>query len=414
MDGFSIYSEERRTTYIPNEFIDYYMPRANGAFVKVYLYLLRCLRKNGGRFDVSAIADALSETENDILRAIRYWERENVLSVSWKEENRIDGIWIRNLSEPVAPMTLPFPAPAADLSEALTFGHSASGYPSVSFTAPLRNDNSFHSEASVPLTVSRRSGTNSVPPVTCAPVSLSDKALQSEQRQSDPQELLSAFQASDDCAWLSAAVGKYLGRMLKPTDVDLLAFLHEELMFSSELILHLYEYCVVTLQKKNIPYIRKVAISWHEEGITTVEEAKDFSLKYDTVFAAVSKAFGLNRNLGDVERKYLDSWNRLGFPPELIKEACDRTLRTKQCTDFRYANGILERWHASGAHTLEAVARLDAAFDYASKKAPSANTADTAGAKTANRFNKFPQRDYSAEDISALEQALLSSAPSRR
>ena len=31
-------------TIISNIFIDYYMPRANGEFVKIYLYLLRSLQ----------------------------------------------------------------------------------------------------------------------------------------------------------------------------------------------------------------------------------------------------------------------------------------------------------------------------------------------------------------------------------
>ena len=80
MDGISVYSEDARTTWVPNEFIDYYMPCANGMFVKVYIYLLRCLTAPGAGFGISAIADALEETEKDILRALRYWEKEQVLS----------------------------------------------------------------------------------------------------------------------------------------------------------------------------------------------------------------------------------------------------------------------------------------------------------------------------------------------
>ena len=89
MDGISVYSEDARTTLVPNEFIDYYMPRANGTFVKVYLYLLRCLTAPGAGFGISDIADALEETEKDILRALRYWEREHVLSLTWGEKEEI-------------------------------------------------------------------------------------------------------------------------------------------------------------------------------------------------------------------------------------------------------------------------------------------------------------------------------------
>ena len=100
MDGISVYSEDTRTTLVPNEFIDYYMPRANGAFVKVYLYLLRCLTAPETGFGISFIADALEETEKDILRALRYWEKEGVLSLTWGKENEIRGIKLNRLTNP--------------------------------------------------------------------------------------------------------------------------------------------------------------------------------------------------------------------------------------------------------------------------------------------------------------------------
>lgn len=34
---------DRGYTSVSNDFIDHYMPSANGEFVKLYLYLLRCL-----------------------------------------------------------------------------------------------------------------------------------------------------------------------------------------------------------------------------------------------------------------------------------------------------------------------------------------------------------------------------------
>lgn len=65
-------------TVVSNEFIDRYMARANGEYVKVYLYILR----NGGKADsVAAIADALNHTEADVRRALIYWEQEGVLEL---------------------------------------------------------------------------------------------------------------------------------------------------------------------------------------------------------------------------------------------------------------------------------------------------------------------------------------------
>ena len=57
-------------TVVSNEFIDTYMAKANGEYVKVFLYLLRHENED---LTVSAIADALNHTEADVKRALAYW-----------------------------------------------------------------------------------------------------------------------------------------------------------------------------------------------------------------------------------------------------------------------------------------------------------------------------------------------------
>ncbi|HIR75529.1 MAG TPA: DnaD domain protein [Candidatus Choladousia intestinipullorum] len=69
-----------RMTIVQNSFIDQYMPHANGEFVKVYLYLLRCA-DSGREISLSSIADVLEHTEKDIQRALAYWEKQQLLSV---------------------------------------------------------------------------------------------------------------------------------------------------------------------------------------------------------------------------------------------------------------------------------------------------------------------------------------------
>ena len=68
-------------TLVANDFIDHYMSKANGEFVKVYLFLLRHLDDPYSQLTISAIADSLDNTEKDILRAFRYWESEGLLSL---------------------------------------------------------------------------------------------------------------------------------------------------------------------------------------------------------------------------------------------------------------------------------------------------------------------------------------------
>lgn len=374
MDGISVYSEDTRTTQVPNEFIDYYMPRANSAFVKVYLYLLRCLSIPEMKFGISVIADALEETEKDILRALRYWERENVLSLTWNDQNDICGIKLNRLSVPAqgtgsAPVLSVPSAP----SDAPADRKAASGLSGA--------DEPFSAKESRP-----------------APADIPDYS---------PLQL-EAFADRPDTGWLLHAAEGYLERLLKPADVQLILFLHEELKFSNELILHLYEYCV-SRGKKAPSYIQKVALSWHEEGIDTVEKAEERSLQFDSCFTAVNRAFALNRAPGISERRFLNRWSTFGFSSDLIEEACSRALLSTSRPDFKYADKILEHWHNNNVHTISDIRQLDDAHSARVSRGQAADTKRTGS----NRFNAFPQRDYSGSDLAALEDALLARPESR-
>ena len=68
------------------------MVSANGEFVKVYLLLLRYLNEPGSVLTVSMIADCLNNTENDVLRAFRYWESTGLLRLTKDADGSISGI----------------------------------------------------------------------------------------------------------------------------------------------------------------------------------------------------------------------------------------------------------------------------------------------------------------------------------
>ena len=70
---------QSNTTMLENEFIDNYMAKANGEYVKVYLLLLRHLTEPSGTLTVSRIADLLEITEKDVVRALNYWKKQGLL-----------------------------------------------------------------------------------------------------------------------------------------------------------------------------------------------------------------------------------------------------------------------------------------------------------------------------------------------
>lgn len=69
------------------EFIDQYMPEANGEYVKVYLLLLRCQASPDRELTIPGIADILDDTEKDVIRALKYWKKQGLLDYEITEES---------------------------------------------------------------------------------------------------------------------------------------------------------------------------------------------------------------------------------------------------------------------------------------------------------------------------------------
>ena len=74
------------------EFIDNYMPEANGEYVKVYLLLLRCQASPDRELTVSGIADILDDTEKDVIRALKYWKKTGILDVSFNSRGTLTDV----------------------------------------------------------------------------------------------------------------------------------------------------------------------------------------------------------------------------------------------------------------------------------------------------------------------------------
>jgi len=59
------------------------------------------------------------------------------------------------------------------------------------------------------------------------------------------------------------------------------------------------------------------------------------------------------------EEKYLAAWQEMGFPPETVAIAYDKTVLKCHELKWPYCNGILKRWHEAGLHTPEEVEQGD-------------------------------------------------------
>lgn len=346
-----------------NPFIDDYMPAANGTFVKVYIYLLRCLSGHLPEVSVSFLAEKLDETEKDIERALKYWEKVQLLKIERDDNRTITSICFcqptqitsENMVNTVSPSVIP-----ASLETTVTKDPVAGPRPAA-FHKPD------YSEAQI--------------------AQLTD---------------------IDEVKFMLNTLEQYMERLLKPSDIQLVLFLYESVGFSCDLILYLFEYCV-SKNKKSISYIETVALSWAEEGIKTVEEAEATTASYNNNYNAVNKAFGLNRTPGTIEKKFMHRWfQTFKFEIPIIEEACNRTILATGKPDFKYADKILENWFKKGVTKKSDITALDEEHARLSAIVNANRAAVTAKQPASNnKFNAFPQRNYTKEEYLNLEQRLL-------
>jgi DnaD/phage-associated family protein len=160
----------------------------------------------------------------------------------------------------------------------------------------------------------------------------------------------------------------------------------------------------------------KVAIAWHSNNITTVEQAKENSKKYSKTYYGIMNALGISgRNLIPAELDFVKKWTKnYAFSMQVIEEACRRTISSIHQPSFEYTDQILSSWFKKKVHSLDDIKQLDIAYERSKKyntKAldntkNNAQSQKNASSKLNNRFNNFNQRSY---DPNKLEQFLLNS-----
>lgn len=338
---------QTNATLLPNDFIDNYMVDANGEFVKVYLFLLRHLDDPCSSITISTIADCLNNTENDILRAFRYWEKEGLLCVERDTAGKITGL---------------------ELQKTARIGKTAT-------VTPKEN----HQEEQPVRKASDGPKANS-------------KAVQ-----------IDTFRAQKEIKSLLFIAEQYLGKTLTHSEMEAITYFYDTLHMSADLIEYLLETCVEN-GHKSMHYIQKVAFSWAESGIESVAQAKEQSTLYSRNCYTVLNAFGIkNRGPAASELTYIKKWaEEYGFSPDIIEEACRRTISATHQPSFEYADKILTKWHGRNIRHLRDITSLDEEY----QKEHSASKTSARSRTTARNLNNFERRSY---DMDSLEEQLLNS-----
>ena len=327
-------------TVIANEFLDRFLPEANGDFLRICLYLMRIAGSGSEVLSLCSVADRMNCTETDVTRALRYWEKEGVLSLNWDEDGSISDIAFTSYCKAAVRTDVP----AAEKSSDIT-----------------------------------------------------TKRLKELGEQEDIRELLFIAQ-------------QYIGKPLTRSEMQKICFFYDGLHFSPDLIDYLIEYCV-SRGHTSFQYIEKVALSWKDQGICTVRDARICAGSYHREYYDILKALGIdNHHPIEAEIRIMKKWiEKYEFPMELIREACTRTVMGASKPTLTYADSILTKWYSRGVRSMSDVETLDEEHvrEMSSKKEVLSEGAKKVRKKTANTFADFQQRTY---DYGSLETALLKKA----
>lgn len=361
MAGLNIYKESSNEyTLLSNHFIDNYLEDANETQLQVYLYVLRMINANLP-FSVEDIVNKFKHSEKEVLRALKYWELQKLLSLDFDADKNLVGIHLECIR--TAGNTKPATTPVVPMAAAPTPMHVATESPAVTSSI-------IHMEPS------------EVEPDFTKPVYSADQ--------------LRAFKSQENTAQLLFIAEAYVGKALSVNDIKTIYYMSDVLHFSDDLIDYLIQYCVER-GKKDFRYMEKVAVNWAEEGITTPKQAQAMSSRYDRNVYGVMNALGKSGTPTAKELEFINRWtDEYGFTADVIIEACERTVLATDKHRFEYADKILSSWKKENVHHKADIISLD--NHYQKQK----NT--TAKPVTSNRFNQFSQNTY---DFEALEKELL-------
>lgn len=397
-------------TTVSDIFIDQYMPKANGEFVKVYLYLLRATGSGAGIATISEIADHFSNTEADIIRALNYWASEGILQLQSGADGQIMGINLCSLS--VSGMQ----AAQSNIQSAVADNAAQNNLQNSVVNNDAQNNlqNGVVNNDAQNISTTNIRMQDSV--VAKFKSQTTDKPASSQKEYTLDE--IKEFRKNPDISELFFIIETYLKHTLSSSDTNMVLYWLDELDFSTDLVEYLVEYCI-TKGHSSLRYMNKVALGWADAGIKTVDQAKDDAAAHSQIYYSVMKALGITgRNLVDSEVSLINKWvGEYGFDIELVKAACSKTISAIQKPSFEYTDSILANWRKKDVHTLKDVEVLDANFAKANKASATGSLQGTNAANgsskpksnnpgSKNKFNNFNQRN---NDYDKLEKLFLNS-----
>lgn len=316
---------QNKNIAVSSNFIENIMPELNGAFVKVYLYILM-LANTGKSAENADIAQKLGLLESEVVRAFE------ILSECELIDIRDNIIYLGEKS--------------FEDSEASEAAEEA----------------------------------DQIPPVPKDSVKV----------QYSVSEMAKEIEANKSLSDMLKVAQEVMGKPFNNSDTNTLFWFYDGLGFSPEVILMLLEYCV-SADKRSMAYVEKVAIAWHDRGISTIEDVERLEneeKENNNYIFTIKRLIGINdRNLTKIEENFLNEWKNIdNMNEEMVALAYEYCILQINKLSFPYMNKIIKRWKGDGIFTVEAAEADNERF-----KNRQQNTS-----KGSSEFSNSPEYDYEA------------------
>ncbi len=206
-------------------------------------------------------------------------------------------------------------------------------------------------------------------------------------RPTKPDSIFVAQRLNNDSelAALVNEVQEMMGKPLSSGDTATLVMLHDTDGLPCNVLLMLISYCK-SIGKDNMRYIEKMAVSWADAEITTVERAEKLLEELEFAGKAwntAARIFGISNSGSPTKTqkenayRWLNEWN---FNEDMLREAYERCVNQKGVFNISYTNGILKSWYKNNITTLQELADFEAKNQSVPTVKPKSDTSSGKGA----------------------------------
>ena len=179
------------------------------------------------------------------------------------------------------------------------------------------------------------------------------------------EDVMHRLEGDGEFAALLREIERRLGPLSAP-GMKVLLGLRDHLGLPSDVIYLLVNDCIAQKEARfgegsrpTMREIEKEAYRWARRELFTVKAAEEELKKrqeWKNMYPQYQKALQIHgRMVSPSEAEVIRRWIEMGFPPETVAIAYDKTVFN--CHEFKwpYCKRIMERWHEKGLHTPEQV-----------------------------------------------------------